>query len=191
MTAMRIFRISSLFFIFFFFAHVSYAQEFSANTVSVVNGKEIKGKMYYKPDRWRIEAEAGDRRQISIFRRDRKIIWHIAEQLKQYLEFPLRDEDMQNLFTSRKVTGEVKREALGKEAINGRETTKYKVYFQIEKAQGVMYQWMDEEYRFAIKSADTGGKFVSELKNITIGPQRGDLFELPAGYTKYTIPMNK
>ncbi len=177
--------------ILFILPVISHAQEFSADTVSVMNGKQITGKVYCMPDRWRIEAETEGKHQISIIRKDKKLVWHIAEQQKQYIEFPLREEDLKTLFAVQKVNGEMKREAVGKEVINGRKTTKYKVYFEIKKMQGVMYQWTDDEYKIPMKTTDTEGKFVSELENIKMGPQRGDLFELPAGYTKYAIPMSK
>jgi PIN domain nuclease of toxin-antitoxin system len=116
-------------------AAVLHAQEFSADTVSLVNGKEIKGKMYYKPDRRRIDAEAGGKRQISIVRMDKKLVWHIADQQKQYLQLPLSEKDMADLAVAT-VQGEVRREAMGKEAVHGRGITKYRVYSRSAKTRG-------------------------------------------------------
>jgi hypothetical protein len=51
---------------------------------------------------------------------------------------------------------------------------------------------VDEEYRIPVKVADKDGKYISEFRNIKLGPQPEALFELPAGYTRYviSIPMN-
>ena len=154
--------------------------------MSVINGKEIKGKIYARSDRWRIEAEMGDRHQISILRKDKKLIWHIAAQQNQYLEFPLKDEDINNLLNL-SITGEYKREKIGKEKINGRSATKYKVYVRIQDKEGAFYQWIDDEYKLPVKSADEKGTYTSVFSNITPGPQPDSLFELPSGLTPYTI----
>jgi len=169
-------------------AAVSRALEFSADTESLMNGKVIKGKFYYKADRRRIEGEAGDKRQISIVRMDKKLVWHIADQQKQYLELSLSGKDMPGLAIVT-VPGEVKREALGKEIVCGRSTVKYRVFFKIDKNEGIIYQWIDDEYRMPVKTSDEDGKFISEFRNIKPGPQPDDLFELPEGYTRYTIDL--
>ncbi len=170
-------------------AAVSRALEFSADTESLVNGRPIHGKFYSKTDRQRIEAEADGKRQISIIRMDKKLAWHIADQQKQYLELPLSNNDMLG-FAVMTVPGEVKRDTMGKETVHGRSTVKYRVYCKIENREGFFYQWVDEEYRIPVKIADKDGKYVSEFRNIKIGPQQNDLFELPADYTRYMMVPN-
>ena len=41
----------------------------------MVNGVEIIGKFYYKPDRWRMAFEANGIHQATIFRKDKKVVW--------------------------------------------------------------------------------------------------------------------
>ncbi len=171
-------------------AVVSHAQEFAADTVSLVNGRQIQGRFYYKVDRWRVEAEADGKHQTSIIRKDKKMVWHMAVQQKQYLQLTLSGKDLAGLaFGS--VPGEVKREQIGKESVHGRSTTKYRIYCKIDNNDGIFYQWVDDEYGMPVKVSDKEGKYVSEFRNIKFGPQSEDLFELPAGYTMYTIDLTK
>ena len=150
----------------------------------------MTGKLYCSKDRWRIEMSADERHQVSIIRKDKKIIWHIADQQKQYLEFPLREEDLP-VAIGQKILGEVKREKLGKETINGRSVVKYKVYFKVKNQEGFTYQWVDEEYKIPIRSSYEKGQYTSEIKNIVPGPQPAALFELPSDVTPYTIPITR
>src|SRR3990172_727587 len=115
---MRFFKNVFIIIVFVFSAPFLYDQEFSADTVATISGKVMTGKLYCSKDRWRIEMSADERHQVSIIRKDKKIIWHIADQQKQYLEFPLREEDLP-VAIGQKILGEVKREKLGKETING------------------------------------------------------------------------
>jgi len=180
----------SAFIILFFIASVATALEFSADIESLMNGKVIKGTFYYKTDRRRIEGEAGDKKQISIVRMDKKLVWHIADQQKQYLELPLSEKDMMGLAVVTAL-GEVKREKLGKEIVHGRSTVKYRIYCKINKNEGIIYQWIDDEYRMPVKTSDQDGKFISEFRNIKPGRQPNGLFELPPGYTKFAIDLTK
>ena len=168
----------------------AFALDYSADTHSVINGREINGKIYARSDRWRIEAEIGDRHQISILRKDKKLIWHIAAQQKQYAEFPMKDDDIAKLLNLA-APGEYKREKLGAEKINNRPATKYKVFIRMQQREGAFIQWIDDEYKFPVKSEDEKGTFTSVITNITPGPQADALFELPTSLTPYTIMPGK
>jgi hypothetical protein len=162
---------------------VSYAQEFSAETVSVVNRVEVSGTFYYQSDRWRIDFETDGVRQTTIFRKDRKVVWQFDSVQKRYVEHPLDEADIA-AFVKGEVDGEYKRELLGREPVNGRPALKYKVLYVIETKRGHLYQWIDEELKVPIKVTDKNDQLITEYRNIKTGPRAAELFELPAGYTK-------
>ncbi len=167
----------------------SYAQEFSADTVSMVNGVEIIGKFYYKPDRWRMAFEANGIHQATIFRKDKKVVWQFDSAGKQYVEYSLDDKDIV-AFVKGEIEGEYKRELLGKEKVRERNALKYKVFY-VDRKRNCLFQWIDEELKLPIKATDKNGQLITEYRNMKIEPQAAELFELPKGYTKEVSTKNK
>ncbi len=49
------------------------------------------------------------------------------------------------------------------------------------------FQWFDPELKLAVHQESPGG-MVSELKNIRLSKQPGDLCKIPAGYERMTMP---
>ena len=49
------------------------------------------------------------------------------------------------------------------------------------------FQWYDAELELAVREEFPGG-YVSELKNIHVGPQPDNLFVVPAGYERMQMP---
>lgn len=167
----------------------SYAQEFSADTVSMVNGVEIIGKFYYKPDRWRMAFEANGIHQATIFRKDKKVVWQFDSAGKQYVEYFLEDKEIV-AFVKGEIEGEYKRELLGKEKVRERNALKYKVFY-VDRKRNYLFQWIDEELKLPIKATDKNGQLITEYRNMKIEPQAAELFELPNGYTKEISRENK
>jgi hypothetical protein len=54
-------------------------------------------------------------------------------------------------------------------------------------------QWVADKLQYSVKvqTADSKGKVsgVIEYKNFKQGPQADSLFEVPAGYTKFSMPF--
>ncbi len=77
---------------------------------------------------------------------------------------------------------------LGQETIDGRKVEKWEMTMTAPKQQpSRTFQWYDPELKLAVREEFPGG-YVSELKNIRLGPQPDDLFSVPAGYTRMTMP---
>jgi hypothetical protein len=77
---------------------------------------------------------------------------------------------------------------LGQETIDGRRVEKWEVTMTAPNQQpSRTFQWYDPELELAVREEFPGG-YVSELKNIRVGPQPDDLFSVPAGYTRMTVP---
>jgi hypothetical protein len=76
---------------------------------------------------------------------------------------------------------------LGKEDVDGRSVEKWEMTTTVPNQQPMRtFQWYDPELELAVREEFPGG-YVSELKNIRIGPQPDDLFVVPAGYERMTM----
>jgi hypothetical protein len=90
----------------------------------------------------------------------------------------------QELPTGDKMT----RSLVGRETVAGRETEKWKIDLTRPDGQTVStFEWYDPELEIAIKQELPGG-MVSELKTIRVGPQPDELFGVPAGYERMSMP---
>ena len=163
-------------------------QEFSADQIMVGPEGEQQGKIYFKQDRWRIEMTQTQMQKaiVQIFRMDKKVAWMLIPEDKVYMETPLFP-DMKPW--AEKIPGEVERKSLGEETVQGHRAEKYQVkVFDGERAQE-LYLWMSKELKVPVKTQTVDGKFGVELKNIEIGPQPEDLFELPPDFKQITPPL--
>jgi hypothetical protein len=79
-------------------------------------------------------------------------------------------------------------EVLGQETVDGRSVEKWQMTTTVANQQPVRtFQWYDPELGLAVREEFPGG-YVSELKNVRVGPQPDDLFSVPAGYTRMAMP---
>lgn len=78
---------------------------------------------------------------------------------------------------------------LGTERIGGRTAEKWERTAAVpNQPPMVSLQWYDPELKLALREELPGG-YVTEIKDIRIGPQPDDLFVVPAGYTKKALPQ--
>lgn len=78
---------------------------------------------------------------------------------------------------------------LGPETIDGRKVEKWEMTMTAPNEQPTRtFQWYDPELKLAVREEFPGG-YVSELKNIRVGFQPDDLFGVPAGYSRMTMPQ--
>jgi hypothetical protein len=87
-----------------------------------------------------------------------------------------------------KVQGEISRKLLGSETIDAHPAQKYEVTYTAQGKTTKMYQWMATDINFPVKMAAVDGSWTTEYKNIKMGGQTDDLFEVPGGYTKSEMP---
>lgn len=161
------------------------AADFSAEMVSSAPQGSMTAKMYVSGDKSRIEMPGA----ISINRMDKKTAWMLMPQERMYMEQPL---DIHTAVTTqKKLDGEIERTVVGKEALNGRNTTKYRITYEAAGRRDTIFQWIDDVNSFPVKTAAVDGSWWSEFRNITQGPQDSALFEIPAGYKKFSVPNMK
>jgi len=165
------------------------ALEYSAEIVTKTKGMTMNSKMYFSGDKIRSESEQAGRKMISIIRLDKKVSWSLMPAQKMYMEMAMPDDKMMMGMTE-KAPGEVEKKKIGREKVNGVDCDKY-IVTSINKATGrknSVYMWLSGD-NIPMRTAALDGSFVSEIKNFNKGSQPGSLFEVPAGYTKRTMPM--
>ena len=120
---------------------------------------------------------------MTILRLDRKVSWILMPDNK-YMEvsLPFDPNQPQNQ--------DFEMATIGQEKINGYDCDIIQYTYK-KKSLGVLKQWVAKELKYAIKieSLDSKGKVTSttEYKNISRGILDDSLFELPKGYSKFSL----
>lgn len=160
--------------------------EFSAEMVQTdAKGKVTTGKIYVQgTTKMRQEFKDGDSVSVTILRLDKKVSWTLLPD-QQYMEvqFPF-DPNQPNL----EIEYEMK--TIGSETVNGYPCEIIQYTYK-DKKYGILVQWYSEKLGCAVKTQtkDAKGKVTStiEYRNIVEGKQPDELFEIPSGYTKFSI----
>jgi hypothetical protein len=169
---------------FFCFAGIAAALEFSADTVMTAKGRTSTSKMYIKDKKVRMEMPG--QQSYSIMRGDKNVVWMVIPSQKMYME--MKPDPSNKPKVDEKIRGEVSRKLIGSETIGGHPTQKYEVTTKIDGRTEKMYQWMATDIKLPIKSASVNGDWTMEYKNIKMSGQSDNLFEVPVGYSKKTMP---
>ncbi len=171
----------------FLFSGTAFALEFSADTITThKDGQKMSGKIYYKADKFRMDMKS-PQDMSTIMRRDKSVTWSVMHQQKMYMEMPFQKKDKP--MVEGKLEGEVERKQVGTEVIDGHPTKKYLVTYKSGTTQSQIYQWMATDINFPVKTAAVDGSWTQEYKNIRMGSQPDNLFEVPAGYKKMQMPQ--
>jgi hypothetical protein len=179
-------RVFCAFILILSFSTGSLAMEFSADTItSMKGGEKMSGKIYFKPDRFRMEMKDFGK-TIMITRVDKKVAWNIMPDQKMYMEIPFDIKNRPKV--DEKFEGELERKEVGRETIDGHPTIKYLITYKIDKEKSMVYQWMATDIQFPVKTAAVDGSWVQEFRNIRKGSQPDSLFEVPRGYQKMQLP---
>lgn len=157
------------------------AQAFSADFVSRTGNDVIKGKIYVSADKSRFEMDDA----ITVSRMDKQVVWVLIPSQKMYMEQKLTPQNV--VPSSETVAGEVERVHLGTETIDGKEAAKYRVFVIEGGKKDSFLLWLGTEAGLPLKMAAEDGSWVQEYKNLVVGPQPDSLFEVPAGYEKFSM----
>ena len=160
-------------------------QEFSADIISQAPDGAHSGKIFSTPNKSRMEI--GD--IITIARIDQNLAWMLMPKEKVYMETSLPA----NTVTAGggRLAGEIKRELVGKETIDGNVADKYRIVYTNAGKPETIYSWIIPGSGIPVKTAAEDGSWQVEYKNIKIGKQPGSLFEIPSGYSKFAMPSAK
>jgi hypothetical protein len=154
------------------------ALDFSAERI-VKNGKSVvTAHVNAKDDRWRFEfAQPQGGASIIIVRRDRNSSWLILSKQRQYLEVPISSDH--RLAVSEAMEGELSRELVGDEMLNGYPTELFEVTVEERGNTRQYYQWVTKVQRFPVKTVSKQGQWSEEYRHVRFTTQSPFLFELP------------
>ncbi len=154
------------------------ALDFSAERI-VKNGESvITAHVNAKGDRWRFEYAQPQRgASIMIVRMDRQHSWLILSKRRQYLEIPIAADHL--LMMTEKMDGEVSRELVGDETLNGHPTELFEVTVAEQGETRQYYRWVTKAERFPLKTVSKQGKWSEEFRRVIFTEQSPFLFELP------------
>lgn len=148
----------------------------------------LSGPVHYTPDRERrtltFEGSRVPARPM-IIRRDRHVVWVLDPEHRSYYQLPL---SASNELISGALTESIE---VGRESIDGREATRYRVRFAEAEGAGLVgHVWISADdivLRVEGTTVDAGKNprrpFRLSLRNLKVGPQPPELFEVPKGFT--------
>ena len=162
----------------------AFAIEISADVIKTGGSdQEHISKTYMKGNKQRMEMPG--QHQYTIFRQDKNIIWVVMPDSRTFLEMPY--DPQLKLREDGKFKGEISRELISSENIDGHPAKKYLVTVNEGTKTVKYYEWIATGINFAIKKAGIDGSWSEEYRNIQYSVP-DSLFEVPAGYQKISVP---
>lgn len=155
--------------------------EYSADRTMETSAGTFTGKVYVAKDKERSETNMGGMQSVMILRRDKQLGWMIMPMQKMYQTLDFAKAQAQS---GAAPDNQVEITEVGTESLEGLRATKYKMLMKDGSAGGFI--WMTEHgipVKMDMLSKDGGEKtrMTITLKNLKIGPQDAQLFELPSG----------
>jgi hypothetical protein len=164
------------------------ALDFSAERIVKSGKKVVTAHVNAKDDRWRFEfAQPQGGASIIIVRMDRHSSWLILSRRRQYLEMPIADEH--RLAVSETMEGELSREFVGDQTLNGYPTELFEVTVAENGGTRQYYQWVTKVQRFPVKTVSKQGKWSEEFHHLIFTEQSSFLFELPQRLDRANPPV--
>jgi len=175
--------ITGISFFILLFAGICFAQEFSADVLIKSKAGAFNGKTFVTKEKTRVEVQ----QSVTITRLDKKVIWILIPQQKMYMEQSVKPGNI--TATGGKMPGEIERTLVGKETIDGKKTGKYKVICKVGNQKMTVFQWLVTGSDIPVRTSAEDGSWTMEYTNLKVGKQPDSLFEIPAGYQKFTYTM--
>lgn len=154
------------------------ALDFSADRI-VKNGTSVvTAHVNAKADRWRFEfsyPQGGA--SVIIVRMDRRSSWLIFSKRRLYLEVPIANDH--KLVVSETMEGEISREFVGDETLQGHPTELFEVTVKEDGTVRQYYRWVTKAQRFPLKTVSKQGQWSEEFRRVVFTEQSPYLFELP------------
>ncbi|MDE3117482.1 MAG: hypothetical protein KGL03_00575 [Nitrospirota bacterium] len=156
------------------------ALEFTADQYTRVNGHSRKSNIYYRDDMWRLEHHELGPVNVTIVRKDKQVMWLLLSRMKHFKTMPY-DPDQAPKVTER-LDGEIAREEIGTETLDGHPTTLYQVTVRQGSQDVLYYQWLATDIRFPLKLARKDGSWTVEYKHVKLRKVTDYLFQLPVNF---------
>ena len=192
---MKRFRVTPLCFLFalclcLVLTAVASASGYSADMVTTnKNGSTTQAKIWVSYSSWSQRMEpASQPNMIMIIKLNQRIVWSIDTNAKRYMEITMRSDMVANaIATGDKAPTEVERTYLLTETVEGYLADKYRITHQVGNDRTTHYVWLlKDNNMFPIKTEykDT----VTVFKNLVLDEPPASMFEVPPGYTKFSVP---
>jgi len=159
---------------------------FSADAKLETEEMTANTRIHYQPGMVRDEINTGGQEMVTIRRFDLNKVWIIMGQGMYMEETP---DEGSNQAQDYKL---VSREIVGRETVNGMDTTKYKSVYKSKDGKFGGFTWYTDD-NIAVKGfmiSETKGakeRVKFEITNLERGSQSASLFEIPAGYQKFDM----
>ena len=172
-------------------AQNAYFNGFSADVIMHSNSAEGKssvmnGKIYFSKDKMRtentIETNGHSMSSIVIVRTDKNVMWMLMPQQNMYMETPINQQEAAR---AKAISNNpVDEKPVGSEMVDGQMADKY----EINNGKCTGYKYISSASHFLLRiEMDCGNSHtVMEYKNIQKGEPPDELFEIPAGYKKFS-----
>ena len=167
--------------------------EYSADSYIETAEMTLKEKVYSAPGKQRKEQVLGGDTPVTIIRMDKGVMWTLMPEDKMYMEMSMKQGQQKSSDVDLSKYN-IERTEVDKEVIDGHEAIKYKVMMTDQDGNKLGgFQWVVSpgiQIKMDAVSKDGNSKerIKMELKNLKIGKQDPALFEIPADYTKMTMP---
>jgi len=150
----------------------------------------FKGKMFLKGDNLRQEMDIKGEKQVTIFRKDKGVVWILMPGQKMYMEMMAGSQNNMAPVDPDELEKIGKKKFIGKEEVNGYMCSKYHYTFH-DPSVGAATYWISEKLNFPVKMEMDGpsGHMVTEYRNIQEKTMPDSLFNIPSGYQKMSMPM--
>lgn len=164
----------------------AWALEFTADQITRVDGRTRKANIYYRDEMWRLEHFDLGPVNVTIVRKDKQVMWLLLSRMKHFKTVPYDPEQAPKV--TERLDGEVAREEIGTEVLDGHPTTLYLVTVEKPAAAGaapateLYYQWLATDIRFPLKLAKKDGNWVVEYKHVRLRAVSDLLFQLPVNF---------
>jgi hypothetical protein len=157
--------------------------EYSADRIIESEAGSFTGKVYAARDRERTETTMGEMTSVMILRRDQQVGYMLMPMQKSYQKLDFAQAAQQS---GAAPADQVEITIVGTETIEGFESTKYKMMMKDGSAGGFI--WITQhgipvKMDMLSKSGREKTRITMTLKNLTIGAQDAQLFEIPADYS--------
>jgi hypothetical protein len=156
------------------------AVDFTVDRVVFENGHRLRATLFCRADMWRIEHNATGPVHVTIVRKDKGIIWLLLPRTKHFVTLPF-ERDMGPSCQHDLIT-EQRRERIGTEILQGRQTTVSEVTVREGSEDVTYYEWRADDVQIPLRLARKDGSWLADYHNLRITRLSPQLFELPLNY---------
>lgn len=172
------------------FSSIAAAAGYSADMVTTGKNGTSQAKIWVSYSLWSQRLEpAAQPNMIMIVRMPQKVVWNIDRQAKRYMEIPLRDNmAAAAIAAGDKMPNEVERTYLLTETVEGYTADKYRIVHQSGNSRTTTFIWLIKDNSLFPVKTETADA-VTVFKNLVLEEPPAAVFEVPAGYQKFSLPI--